>query len=78
MPPFKTMAEEREYWDNTDLGAEFARPDTVMVSPKAAAMSVRFDAADVAAIKQEAQHRGVGPSTLVRMVMREHLRASHR
>lgn len=83
IPHFKSVEEEAAFWD-THSTTEFEdafepAPDVQFVvtrgEPKKA-ITVRLPETMVAAVTQEAQAKGVGPSTLVRMWILEHLRAA--
>ncbi len=78
IPPFKTLQEEADFWGTHDLlddvdegtmvGFHAANKDTVM--------SVRFEKKDIEALRRQAFHIGVGPTTLVRMWIREKLHSA--
>ena len=83
IPTFKTIEEEAEFWD-THSTTEFedVRDVQFVVSrgrPKKA-ITVRVDEETLAALTKEATQQGIGPSTLVRMWILEHLhkRPKHR
>ncbi len=80
IPTFKTIEEEAAFWD-THSSEEFADELTpvenvrfVKAQPKKA-LSVRFDEDTFEELSREAREKGIGPSTLARMVILEHLRA---
>jgi hypothetical protein len=74
--PFKTMEEERAYWSThsvvDDLPADAVI--TVKRANKTETLSVRLDPQDMAALRRQADEQGIGPTTLARMWVREHLR----
>jgi hypothetical protein len=56
-----------DYWDELN-------PVKVKVAKHLSdTLNVRFDPEDVVKIRQVAQQKGIGPTTLVRMWVREHL-----
>ena len=79
IPAFKTIEEEADFWDTHSI-EEFADELTpvenvkfVKASPKKA-LTVRFDEDTFEELTREAREKGIGPSTLARMVILEHLR----
>src|SRR5438874_818918 len=83
IPTFKTIEEEAAFWD-THSSEEFADELTPVENVKflkahsKKALTVRFDEDMFDELAQEARERGIGPSTLARMVILEHLRARRR
>lgn len=76
VPPFKSVEEEAEYWDTHSV-LEAIDKDSVVVfhrAQKTGTLTVRFDPEDIERLRDEAHQRGVGPTTLVRMWVLEHLR----
>lgn len=80
IPTFRTVEEEAAFWD-THSSEEFADELTpvgnvkfVKVGSKKA-LTVRFDEDTFEELTREAREKGIGPSTLARMVILEHLRA---
>ena len=73
--PFPSLEEEAAYWDthsvvddidrNTPVGFHRARKEDTL--------TIRFDAQDLQKLKDEALQKGIGPSTLARMWIKEHL-----
>jgi predicted DNA binding CopG/RHH family protein len=76
IPPFKTLEEEANYWDTHSPFDEMDENTPIIVhrGQKSETLTVRFDPQDLADIRQQADERGLGPTTLVRMWVREHLR----
>ena len=79
IPIFQTIEEEAAFWDNHS-SEEFAEElisaenvKFVKVGSKKA-LTVRFDEDTFAELTREAREKGIGPSTLARMVILEHLR----
>jgi CopG antitoxin of type II toxin-antitoxin system len=83
IPTFKTIEEEAAFWD-THSSEEFANELTPVENVKFVkarskkALTVRFDEDMFEKLTQEAREKGIGPSTLARMVILEHLRARGR
>ena len=83
IPTFKTIEEEAAFWD-THSSEEFADELTPVETVKFVkahskkALTVRFDEDMFEELTQEAREKGIGPSTLARMIILEHLRARRR
>ncbi len=83
IPTFKTIEEEAAFWD-THSSEEFADELTPVENVKFVkarskkALTVRFDEDMFEELTEEAREKGIGPSTLARMVILEHLRARRR
>ena len=83
IPTFKTIEEEAAFWD-THSSEEFANELTPVENVKFVkasskkAVTVRFDEDMFEELTKEAREKGIGPSTLARMVILEHLRARGR
>jgi predicted DNA binding CopG/RHH family protein len=79
MPPFKTLEEEAAYWDIHSPVDELDEHTVVAVhrDQKSETLTIRFDPQDLADLRQEADERGMGPTTLVRMWVLEQLRRHH-
>ena len=83
IPTFKTIEEEAAFWD-THSSEEFADELTpaenvkfVKARPKRA-ITVRLEEDTFEELTREAREKGIGPSTLARMVILEHLQAGKR
>lgn len=77
IPDFQTVEEETEFWDTHDITdyLDELRPVHIRFSPNlSTGMTVRLDPADREALGRIAAEQGVGPSTLVRMWIKERLR----
>ncbi|MBA2468369.1 MAG: hypothetical protein H0V37_03070 [Chloroflexia bacterium] len=76
IPAFQNIEEEAAFWDThsfTDFGDELI-PVKVRVSKHLSVpLSVRLDPRDRVELVRRAQAKGVGPSTLVRMWVKERL-----
>ncbi len=83
IPTFHTIEEEAAFWD-THSSEEFADELTPVENVKFVkahakkALTVRFDEKTFEELASEASEKGIGPSTLARMVILEHLRARRR
>jgi hypothetical protein len=78
IPEFQTREEEAEFWDTHDVTdyLDELRPVRIRVAPGlSAGMTVRLDPADRAVLGRIAAERGIGPSTLARMWIKERLRS---
>jgi predicted DNA binding CopG/RHH family protein len=80
IPTFKSIEEEAAFWD-THSSEEFADELAPVENVKFVkartkkALTVRFEEDTFEALTREAREKGVGPSTLARMVILEHLQA---
>ena len=80
IPTFKTIEEEAAFWD-THSSEEFADELIPVENVKFVkarskkALTVRFDEDTFEELAREASEKGIGPSTLARMLILEHLRA---
>lgn len=77
IPAFASVDEEAAFWDAHDFTdfAEESRPVAVVVGGDLAArLTLRLDKADRELLAKQARARGVGPSTLARMWLKERLR----
>jgi hypothetical protein len=76
MPPFKALEEEAAYWDTHSPVDELDEHTVVAVhrGQKSETLTVRFDPQDLASLRKQADEAGLGPTTLVRMWVLEHLR----
>lgn len=80
IPSFETVEEEAAFWD-THSSAEFEEElevvtDVIFVKarPRKKGLTVRLDEDTLTRLTQQAQEKGVGPSTLARMWILERLR----
>ncbi len=77
IPDFKTREEEAAFWDTHDVTdyLDEMRPVKVRFAKNlSAGLTVRLDPTDREALGEAAAEQGVGPSTLVRMWVKERLR----
>lgn len=78
IPKFKTLAEEREWWDTHSLADyidDLAPADDVQfVRPRKEVVAIRLDKKMVDALKALARTKGIGYSPLIRMWLIERLK----
>ncbi|MDP9473918.1 MAG: BrnA antitoxin family protein [Chloroflexota bacterium] len=77
IPAFNSIEEEAAFWDTHDFTdfAEESRPVEVSVGQELAArLTLRLDKADRELLAKQARAKGIGPSTLARMWLKERLR----
>ncbi len=83
IPTFQSIEEEAAFWD-THSSEEFADELTPVEDVKFVkagakrALTVRFDEDTFEELSREAREKGIGPSTLARMLILEHLQARRR
>jgi hypothetical protein len=76
IPSFTSVEEEAAFWDThsfADYWGEWTPSKFKFSKHLSDTLNVRFEPEDVAKIRAEAQKKGIGPTTLVRMWVREHL-----
>lgn len=80
-PDQARIEELADHFDRTSVGdpAEFEEVEDVVIerSPELAQISVRIPPEDLAALRQQADHSGIGYTTLIRMIIRDHLNSSY-
>ncbi len=76
IPPFETIDEEAEFWDSHSVVDEIDKGSLVGFhhARKTGSLTIRFQPEDIQRIREEANQRGVGPTTLARMWILEHVR----
>lgn len=76
IPTFHSYEEEAEFWDTHDTGDyedEF-RPITARFSRNLSeGITVRLDPQTLSKLREQARAQGIGPTTLVRMWIMEHM-----
>ncbi len=83
IPTFQTIEEEAAFWD-THSSEEFADELTPVENIKFVkdrskrALTIRVDEDIFEELTKEAREKGIGPSTLARMLILEHLQARRR
>jgi predicted DNA binding CopG/RHH family protein len=78
IPRFASREEEAEFWDTHDLADYWQdfRPVRVRFAKNLSeGITIRLDPETLAELRKQAHDRGIGPTTLVRMWIVEHLRA---
>jgi len=79
-PSQARIEELAEHFDQTEVGdpAEFEEVEDVVIerSPELVQISLRIPPEDLAALRQQADHAGIGYTTLMRMIIRDHLNSS--
>ena len=76
IPPFRTLEEEAAFWDTHDFTEHQGafKPTNVRFAKRLSqGISIRFDDQTLRALRAQAQERGIGPTTLVRIWILEHL-----
>lgn len=76
IPSFNNIEEEAAFWDThsfTEFDDELTAVEVTVSKNLSTPLSVRLDPRDRAEIVRQAQAKGVGPSTLIRMWVKEHL-----
>jgi len=76
MPPFETVEEEVEFWDSHSAVGEIDKGTLVGFhrSRKSGSLTIRFQPEDIQRLREQANQRGIGPTTLARMWILEHIR----
>jgi len=76
MAPFKTMDEEATFWDTHSAVDEINEGTLIGFhqTTKTDTLTVRFEPKDLQKIREKAMYMGVGPTTLVRMWVKDQLR----
>jgi len=79
IPEFKNRQEMAEWWDTHDVADYLDELKQVKIrfakklSNLSETLNIRLEPDDLAKLRQEAQRKGIGPTTLVRIWVREHL-----
>jgi predicted DNA binding CopG/RHH family protein len=80
LPEFASIEEEAAFWDThstADYEDEF-KPVRVRFAKKLSeGLTIRLDPDTLAKVRAEAQERGIGATTLIRMWVLEHVRKRH-
>ena len=78
IPAFESVEEEARFWDThdtTDFEDEFKPVKVRFAKNLSHGLTIRLDPETLDQLRKEAGDKGIGPTTLVRMLVREHLRA---
>lgn len=81
IPKFKSLEEERKFWDThsiTDFLDELRPAKVEFVRPKKKLISLRLDAPQIASLKEIASHKGLGYLSLIRYWITERLSKEYR
>jgi len=76
VPGFKSYEEEAAFWDAhsiADFQGEFKTVRAKFSKNLTQTINIRFDPEDLDRLREEADTKGVGPSTLARMWVKERL-----
>jgi hypothetical protein len=79
IPDFQSREEEAKFWDTHDFTEflEETRPVKLRVGTNLSeGLTVRLDRRDREELERRASEQGIGPSTLVRMWIKERLRGA--
>jgi len=79
IPPFKNYEEEANFWDSHDAIADVDEGTLVGFhkANKSGILTVRFEEEDLRTIRAKAFKKGIGPTTLIRMWVKEHLQGGN-
>ena len=75
MPPFTTLKDETDFWDTHVVTDDIGGQTRVGFhkAKKTGTLTVRFEQNDLQMLREKAFKLGIGPTTLVRMWLKEHL-----
>jgi predicted DNA binding CopG/RHH family protein len=73
--PFTTIEEEAEYWDTHSVVDEINQGTAAgfHINRKSGTLTIRFQPEHIQRIREEANQQGIGPTTLARMWILEHM-----
>ncbi len=80
IPDFADREEEAAWFETHDLADyqdEFRTVDARIARHLSAGINIRLDPQTLAELRREAQQKGIGPTTLARMWILEHLHQQH-
>jgi len=80
IPDFANREEEAAWFETHDLADyqdEFRAVDARFATHLSAGIHIRLDPQTLAALRCEARQKGIGPTTLARMWIMEHLQHQH-
>jgi CopG antitoxin of type II toxin-antitoxin system len=80
IPKFHTLQEEAKFWDThdtTDFEDKFKPAMVHVAKPLEYVFSVRFDGQTLSELQRQAERKGTGTATLIRMLVKEGLEALH-
>lgn len=76
IPEFKNYEEEAEWWETHNLADyqdEFKTVKVRFSKNLSAGLNIRLDPTTLTQLRKEANQKGIGPTTLVRMLIMDHL-----
>lgn len=76
IPKFRSLEEERRFWDThsvTEFPAELKPVKVEFTRPKKKLISLRLDVPQIESLKQIATHKGLGYLSLIRYWINERL-----
>lgn len=79
IPDFKNIEEEAEFWDTHSIAPYLrdAKPVKVVVAKNlSTGITIRFDSGVLEKVRSQAQEKGLGPTTLIRMWVMEKLQGT--
>jgi hypothetical protein len=79
IPQFRSREEEAAWWDTHDLADywdEFTPVRARFAKNLSEGITVRLDPETLTELRQQAREKGLGPTTLARMWILEHLKAT--
>ena len=79
IPKFPSREEEAQWWDSHDLADyqdEFKTVKARFAKNLSEGITIRLDPDTLSELRTEAHKKGVGPTTLARMWILEHLRSA--
>jgi len=80
IPEFKTREEEAAWFDTHDLADyqdEFKTVQVRFAKNLSAGLNIRLDPDSLEQLRTLAHKKGIGPTTLARMWIKEHLNTAH-
>lgn len=78
IPKFKSYEEKAQWFDTHDMADyqdEFTPVKVRVAKNLSQGITIRLDPETLETIRSEAQEKGVGPTTLVRMLVMKHLKS---
>ena len=77
IPKFKSIKEEARFWDShdtTDFEDEFKPVRVRFAKNLSQGITIRLDPKTLATLRSQANEKGIGPTTLARIWILEHLK----
>lgn len=73
--PFSNIEEEAEFWDSHSMIDQINKGTLVgfHMNRKSGSLTIRFNPKDIRRIREEANQQGIGPTTLARIWILEHM-----